>query len=133
MDYDKIGKIEIAEFRDFRGGIERREYKWIGPPETLVSWRLLDEWEITTGNPWAEIINIGPYRLKLIENSYTGYYNRYIRMDYPFWRVHVFWHRANRLIDLFYRRLIITLAVWKLAHYNPAVIPSWRDIKRPCK
>lgn len=33
-----------------------------------------------------------------------------------------------RTLDLVYRRLVITAAVWRLAHFHEGALPIWRDV-----
>jgi len=118
------GNLLIHEIRNTLGRIERLEYSWEGGPIAYVDINLL--------NPSDEykdgLLKIGPYRLRLLEEIIWSHQYKFIREDYPFWQLAVGWHKASRLFDLIYRRTIITLAVWRLADYNGATVPGWRDV-----
>jgi len=122
------GTIVFHKFCGCRGNTERIEYEWQGGAEIWIARDLLDSGEF--GRDWAKTgkLQIGPYRLRLIEQDRLRNDALFIREDYPFWRLVVAWHKYNRVPDLFYRRLIITLAVWRLARYREATIPTWRDV-----
>lgn len=75
-----------------------------------------------------EEIQIGPYRLLKMESGVYWDYVLYVRKD-KFGAFRVWFYKSTRLLDLIYRRLIITLAVWRLADYSQGFIPSWRDIR----
>lgn len=120
------GIIEITEHRDIRGNIERRDYRWEGPPTAMISRHLM--YLIDNRVEVGDVITIGPFRSKIIEDDIERYSFLVTRMDKPFWWLRYIWHRYNKSLDLTYRRFITTLAVWRLAEYNPAAIPSWRDI-----
>ena len=121
------GYLEMQEFRNTLGVLERREYSWEGGPICEVSYDFIPELFV----PGDDLTNIriGPYRLHMIERAGWKDTILYVRKDYPFWWVLIAWHKGNRLLDIAYRRSIITMAVWGLAEYNPAVIPHWRDIR----
>jgi hypothetical protein len=44
-------------------------------------------------------------------------------------RLRVWLHKITDILDLIYRRSIITLSVWGAAEIENGSIPSWRDIK----
>jgi hypothetical protein len=73
-------------------------------------------------------IQIGPYRLLKVEDAHFIEWALYVRKD-KFGALRVALYKSTRLLDLIYRRLIITLAVWKLADFREATVPSWRDVK----
>ena len=129
IDYSKIGKLIVHRQMNTLGVIEKIDYSWEGPPEVLISHDLLCELNFTIDN--HEKINIGPYRLRLIENDYWQGRSHYIRMDYPLWWLRVLSYRMTRVFDLIYRRFILTLAVWGMADYNAAAIPHRKDIHFP--
>lgn len=121
------GYIKIHRFTNNLGRLERLEYEWCGNPITSVSLRVIYCGDALCLDGY-KFIQIGPYKLKCIE-EYTGQFElRYIRYDYPLWFLYIFWHKFNRVLDLFYRRCIITLAVWNLADFNAGAIPSIKDI-----
>lgn len=123
------GVIETTVFTNQLGQRERIDYKWIGDSKICaisgdLAWDLFGR-EIKEGDE----INIGPFRLAVIEHKgLANQYFRCVRKDYPFWWVLVGWHRLNRVLELIYSRIIITLAVWNLAEYKQHTHPHWRDI-----
>lgn len=118
------GMIQVSVFTNALGVRERMEYRWVGPPCVEIS---SDAYAYR--GPDQPRIQIGPYRLHLIEWHYERNSGLFVRTSYPFWWAFVAWHRMNRGADLAYRRIILTLAVWGLAEYASGRIPSWRDIK----
>ena len=119
--------LEITEYYDIRGNVERTEYKWTGGPMIEISRPLLDRMNL--GNKSVgEVIKFGPFKLRIVEEYYDRDTIAAVRMDYLFSRLIYFWHRYDRVFDLAYHRFIFTLAIWRLAEYNPAVISTWRDI-----
>ena len=117
--------IECRRFTDFRNNVERVEYEWYGKNPTI---RISHDTGLFPGKSIGDIFSIGPYKLSIIEFDYNIGVATCIRVDYPFWWWFVFAHHAGRTFDLFYRRLILTAAVWKLADYNPGIIPGWQDL-----
>lgn len=120
-------QLMITNFFNPIGLLERQEFEWRGKSRSVeVSNSIL--WDLNISQSEKEI-QIGPYRLVLLRRSGFSDTCLYIRKDYPLWWLLVFWHKAIPVLDLIYRRFIITLAVWNLADYNRAVIPTWRDIR----
>lgn len=78
----------------------------------------------------GDIVEAGPYRLKVFEYDALFFVDTYYltRLDSPIANLRVTAYRLTRWLELIYRRLIITAAVWKLAGYHGAQIPSWRDL-----
>jgi hypothetical protein len=114
------------------GKQEELTYGWEGGRITS-----LDEWQIgkyTRNLRPGAIVNIGPYRLRVMDFSSPGPSPPYrefivVRDDFR-WTIFLLWlYRTTRWLDRFYRRCIITLAVWGLADYSEAWLPSWRDIR----
>lgn len=54
---------------------------------------------------------------------------RIVMIDSPLAWAYYRVRQALWLRDIFCIRLVLTLAVWRLADYRPEVIPSWRDIR----
>ena len=92
-------------------------------PYTFIIYRFLEK---SFFNPSSDSIQIGPYKLLLVEQMPDG--NLYVRAD-RFGKLRVFIYRMTRLFDLAYRRFLITLAVWNLAEYRQWEIPTWKDVK----
>ena len=120
------GIIEMTNHYDIRGNIERIDYRWTGGSSTYVSRDLL---ELGYKERYiGDEVELGPFKLKIVDEDFARRAFLVTRMDKPLWQLRYLWHRYNKSLDLAYRRSITTLAVWRLADYNPAVIPSWRDI-----
>ncbi len=101
--------------------------EWDGKsPYTYISWRFLGD-IVGIGGETNEI-QIGPYKLLRIEHDELSEKVLYVRKD-KLGALRVALYKSTRLLDLIYRRLIVTLAVWRLAEFSIAVLPSWRDIK----
>jgi hypothetical protein len=75
-----------------------------------------------------ETLQLGPYRLLKVEDEPWLDTVLYVRSD-RFGALRVALYKSTRLLDLIYRRLIITLAVWRLADFHEATVPTWKDIR----
>ena len=74
------GMIVVTQFTNDLGVTERLEYKWEGPPVVAVTHDLLEEMASTI---YRKYINMGPFRLRLIDIDYRGGVNYYVRVDSP--------------------------------------------------
>lgn len=121
--------IQVSEHRGPLG-LERRDYRWIGKsPVTKVDyWSMLPQFDGLDFRLVGKRVSIGPFQLRVLEFSVVEPCYTLVREDYPLWWALYLWHRLTPLLDLIYRRTIITLAVWKLAEYREYEIPTWRDI-----
>lgn len=129
------GEIIVQEHLDIFGNPERYDYRWEGDDRTLISRRLLydaDPQEVKYGTFPSETgdkFSVGPFDLRVLESCNWRYdviialRERGIITD-----LRLLWHRASKFLDLAYRHFIITLAIWRLADYDSAVIPTWQDI-----
>jgi hypothetical protein len=128
---ENIGTIEIKNFYNELGMIERQTFKWKGPPTCKASYELLDE---MLGPVWwalasrGEPIDFGPYKLRMVEDSPWENIATFVRQDWPFWWLLIAWHRVNRLAEIAYRRFIITLAVWGFAERRWEKMPVLDNI-----
>jgi hypothetical protein len=110
------------------GKREAINYEWVGEsPYVRIGWHLLSE-IVGFGGGDRTKIQIGPYKLLRVQDDPAWDSVLYVRAD-KLGALRVALYKSTRLLDLFYRRLIVTLAVWNLAEFTPAAIPSWRDIK----
>ena len=106
---------------------EAKNYEWIGASPFLEVFPvLLGDLGYTNFNEPA--IRLGPYKLLFVEYRPHKGVILYVRAD-RLGKIRVALYKATRLLDLIYRRLIITMAVWNLADYHISVIPTWTDIK----
>lgn len=126
MRSPKYGNILISRYADIRGNTERIEYRIEGGPYFLIDYTIFDQ-HIDHKRGGGKI-RIGPYSFRILENrAFIGQY--VIAQDkWPLWWLAVAWHKINKLPDLFYRRTIITLAVWRLADYYGATVPCIGDV-----
>lgn len=119
--------IEASVKTNALGKREAITYTWKGEsPYVRITWGLLSD--IAPGVQAPERLQLGPYRLLFVEDEYHWGTAIYVQED-RFGALRVALYKSTRLLDLIYRRTIITLAVWRLADFNPAAIPSWKDIK----
>jgi hypothetical protein len=126
LDFSRIADLRIKRINDAMGGIERLDYEWNGPPEVLISHELLSE----LGTERMEkTIQLGPYRLALMDDYPRRGMSHYVRMDYPLWRLRIFGHRGLKWLEGIYRRSVLKLAMWNLAKVHEGMEPSWRDIR----
>jgi len=118
---EKYGQI-IVEKQNNPLALEDITYRWQGGPVAVLSVDYL-------GEQWQnDIVHIGPYKLRKVGDFMQFMQCEFVRMDYPFWRVVVFKHHAGRLFRIINSRIIITLAVWNLARFEPHMIPDWGDV-----
>jgi hypothetical protein len=104
---------------------EALNYEWRGKsPYIRLSGNLIEDDVAITQK--RDLV-FGPYRLKFVEYYRAEDIGLYVRAD-KLGALRVTLYRLTRLLDLIYRRCIITLAVWGLAKYSQVSIPSWRDI-----
>ena len=102
-------------------------YKWVGDsPYTYI-----DRFTIEDLYPGKipDRILIGPYSLLKISDEHFRDSVLFVRQDPVLGWLRVQVYRMTRLLDLIYRRFIITLAVWNLADREMATIPGWQDIR----
>lgn len=111
-------------------GMEAITHQWIGGPTASFSLRLLRDLPEFYRNLPAEGDGfvVGPYRLKIIEFDRTFDIAECVRMDYPFWRLHVFVHLYSRYVRIVKSKVILSLYIWGLADYRAGCIPSFMDI-----
>jgi hypothetical protein len=121
-----VSHIKITVKRSPLGKIESLTHEWEGrSPYVRITRSLLCE---ITNDYCPETVQIGPYRLLKVEAEPWLDVVLYVRKD-KLGALRVALYKSTRLLDLIYRRLIITLAVWRLAEFTPLAIPSWKDIK----
>jgi hypothetical protein len=130
---DKEGFIEVTVHYDALGGVERYDYKWIGGDVAKFSEQLLldadpsevryDKFPRRPGDRFE----FGPFKLRVLKEpewtAITAIRERGLITD-----LRLLWHRFGKLLDIAYRRFIVTLAVWRLAERNEGAIPTWRDV-----
>jgi hypothetical protein len=118
--------LKVTQHRNEIGKIEQLTYELVGDsPYVHISRQMLDRYY---DEPFPNAVQFGPYRLLIMEDYCAYDYIVYVRAD-KFGALRVAIYKATRVLDLFYRRMIVTLAVWNLAEFHEASIPSWRDIK----
>lgn len=108
------------------GKLERVEFKWVGKSRRVrVSGELVDQhgWIIP-----EKKIRFGPYTLAVLERDWMRDDYLCQRIDNIFSWVPVLWHKTSRVLELAYRRFIVTLAIWGLAKYDPGYIPNASQI-----
>lgn len=104
------------------------DYKWIGPPKTLVQYTgwIGATHHIPQDLHPGQTLTFGPYRLRVIDNDYMrGSYVCY-RDGARAW-VALYQTTLARHARYAYHRLIATAGVWGLATWHTGTIPTWRD------
>ena len=76
----------------------------------------------------GDVLWFGPFQLKVIEWEWGYDYFTLIRVDSLFGHLRYYWHRSCKILDLVYRRLIITAVVWNCASHDTGVSVSWRNL-----
>ena len=122
-------KIIVNEHRDFRGGLERLSYQWVGGNVICISYDLAVKLGVDSRvcKP-GDVFCVGPYRLRIVwRDPVPPYTVMAMRVGWVAWGRIIFYAVIKR-IEKVYRRLILTAAVWGLAEYDDAVVPTWRDL-----
>ena len=110
--------------------LEDGEVRWEGPPVALVHAELLYAVAGLGEFSAGDFVDLGPYLVRL--NHYDAWNNTWevYRVDTHGWLI-VKWRGLGRFGRMVWRRLILTLAVWKLANWPaPGCYPSWDDVRR---
>ncbi len=131
METDKKrGMIVEHQKHDIKGNLEQITYELKGGSLVPISIHLLYDLGLMEGVRVPKVItHFKPYKLVYIETHLVWQCAEYIVIKTPLYYMYPFFRKLLTFLDLFYRRCIFTLAVWQLAEYNMATIPSWRDIK----
>lgn len=122
-------RIVATEHRDYSGGLEQLTYRWEGGEVVCISYCLCSKLGFDAKNRGpGDVFSIGPYRLRVVWTDPVPPYAVFaVRDGLGAWRRSV-WYAISSRLESVYRRLIITAAVWGLAEYNAATIPTWRDL-----
>lgn len=118
-----FGYIETTVKHNAIGVLEDASYKLVGGPRFIISDLAYNDIDKS-----GDIVRIGPYRLRVIERDCNSPSIICVNYEYPLWWMFVLAYRSSVMARVAYSRLIITLAVWGLAKYNPACVPSINDI-----
>jgi len=120
--------IEVhRQYSVVTGKVENQTYKVVGKsPYVKISMCSLLDLGVNE-NKFPEKFYLGGYKFLFVEQRYFEFAT-YIKAG-GIRNIVPLLYRISKPLDLFYRRLIITLAVWGLARYQGGVVPSWRDIK----
>jgi hypothetical protein len=128
---DINGSIVIHRQLNQLGDLERIDFEWEGGPVIGISFDLFSycgKIQGLSGINKNGVLKIGPYRLKFLEERGWEALGIFVRMRGLLWPLIFIKYKLIRPLDLVYRRLIITLAVWGLAELREAVLPGWQDI-----
>ena len=121
------GNIVVNKHRNQLGNlIDRIDYEWRGGRYAYVDLDFIGPLDILP--KIGMIIKIGPFNAKIIEIDCVMRRVTILRFSSIFDYLRYVWHRSNKILDLAYRRLIITAAVWNIGYFNNATVPSWRDL-----
>ena len=128
-----LGTIQIEEKRNpqYPHILERVDYVFEGGPYYHIAKHLISDQEIDTKK---RIIIMGGIRFRIVDFYPSGgiypYRDIYlVRLDGKMAIVLSWLRRLTQKLDLVYRRLILTAAVWNLATIREGYILSWRDLK----
>ena len=121
------GNMLMTAHYDIRGGIERIDYKFEDGPYVAISGCFYPEMAACPPKI-GDKLELGPYKFRVLEIDILSDTVMAVQEKWPLWWIAVAWHRVNKLIDIFYRRMIVTLAVWRLADYHEATVPYIGDI-----
>jgi len=124
------GNLIVHRQGDIRGGVERETYEIEGGPYVAVSNQFSFYHGYPNGYPTKPggKFKVGPYKFRTVSYDFWADSIVAIQEKWPLWWIAVAWHRSSKLLDIFYRRIIVTLAVWRLADYHEATVPYIGDI-----
>jgi hypothetical protein len=108
---------------------EQLRYRWEGGDVMRISAEFLHE--LAPGLRLGERFWIGPYCLRAMRWDPSDRVMFACRDRGVVSWLLVVWCRMLPLLDLAYRRAILTLVVWNLATVEHGRVPSWRDIRWP--
>ncbi len=105
--------------------LERVDYVFEGGPYYHIVGNFISGQEIDTKK---RIITLGGIRFRIVD-FYPHKDVYLVRLDSKL-AIAISWlRRLTQKLDLVYRRLILTAAVWNLATIREGYILSWRDLK----
>lgn len=110
------------------GQLEVLRYEWQGGLVAKLDYGMLCDLSILKPLRAGAKISVGSLRLKVLSYD-TNTRSVEVVRDNWLWIVLHSLHTSSRLLDLIYRRFIITLVVWNLAYYSPYTLPTYKDIK----
>lgn len=112
------------------GNVERINYDWTGGEVAFLSFS--DVCHLTAMGSMqkdGDVVTVGSLRLRIVDAADDSFpLGIYVMQDGLRALIKSRFYPLVRIIDLIYRRLVITAAVWNLADFNAAVIPTWKDI-----
>ena len=110
-------------------GLEQRDFEWTGGSLAYISNLFMSRYtnERDVKRLHGDILQIGPFKVRIIEFEW-GYGRVLVIREGWYAPFYYYWRIIGRRMDRVYRKMIVTLAVWDLADYNPATIPYWKDI-----
>lgn len=97
----------------------------LGYRDLRMASKMIRSFEFNIG----DIVNLNGLRLKIVANHLPNYLD-YLVMLPNIWAV-IFYYLIpiSRWFDMIYRRLILTLVIWRLADCPPSEIPYWGHLK----
>ena len=95
------GNIIVYRQGDIKGGVERETYEIEGGPYVAVS-RIFNDCPTKPGEGFM----VGPYKFRVVEYEFMSDNIIAVQEKWPLWWLAVAWHRSNKLLDIFYRRMI---------------------------
>lgn len=114
----QVGPRFVREYVNFR---------WVGPPVAAVVFSLVEQ-------DWRNVergstITVGPFRVQVIDINPQGYYEvRRVDQYGAKSLLLAVLIRSKRQARNIYERLIMTMAIWGLAKWEPAERPNKRWI-----
>lgn len=122
--YDAFGRVEQRTYT-YEGG-DLMEFTESFFAHAVPSEVWFSRWPLQSGDKFE----VGPFRFRMLEQDRHFHFDRIIavRDRGLITDLRYFWHKVGRRADLAYRRLIITLSVWRLAERTEGKIPSWNDV-----
>lgn len=127
----KPGYIRIA-VHSTPIGIERYSYTWEGGDIVRISRPLLQDADPGVFRPRdpqpGQVFWTGPFKLRCLKIDFLANELLACREGRIAGRLHYALYRGTRVFDGFYRRSLLTLAIWGFASHHSDRIPTWRTI-----
>lgn len=125
-----MAHIEYRRQRNPIGLIETEEFIWVAEPGEMTAWvshSMLSDFD-AIDRPLPEmtgrVVRLGGLRLRVIDFDYSRHALEVAPDGFRAASLAVIKPRL-RTLDLIYRRLIITAAVWHLAAYSEMTVPTY--------
>lgn len=117
----KLGNVVTHVKRNSLGFVESRDFTFEGRV-FLVDFRLCLDEKIKIEN---KRFTLGGQRLVITSEDFISGNFTAVKEEDWLARLYFWGYHASEIFRLIYRRIILTLVIWRLAEYHPGEIPGW--------